>query len=76
MKITIELDVDNFTGDYYKQLSAESKQHLINEVAEILRTTVNNEQKEKITLLLEELKKDNGGDFDPEVLYEILRRDD
>lgn len=76
MKITIELDVDKFTGDNYKQLSPECKQRLIDEVAEILRTTVNNERKEKLKKILLELQNETGGaDFDPEILYDILQNE-
>ncbi len=76
MRITIELDVDNYIGDIYKQLNPESKKRLSDEVSQILKTTVNNERKIKLTKLLKDLKNESGSfDLDAEILHEILRND-
>jgi len=77
MKISIELEVDELTGNNYCELSPDTKQRLIAEISEILKTTVNNERITKLKKLLQELQNDSGGtNFDAEILYEILRTED
>ncbi|MCD6010938.1 MAG: hypothetical protein K0Q79_800 [Flavipsychrobacter sp.] len=77
MKINIEVEVDDLTGSNYQDLSTDCKQRLIAEIGEVLKTTVNNERVTKLKTLLQELQNETGGtDFDPEILYDLLRKED
>lgn len=77
MKINIEVEVDDFTGNNYEDLSSDSKQKLIAAIGAMLKTSVNNERVAKLKKLLQDLQNESGGtDFDPEILYELLRRED
>ena len=77
MIITIELEIDDFTGKNYKDLSPECKQSLIDDVRMMLKNTVNNERKAKLKKILGELQNESGGsDLDPEILYALLRGED
>ncbi len=77
MKINIEVEVDDFTGNNYEDLSSDSKQKLIAAIGAMLKTTVNNERVAKLKKLLQDLQNESGGtDFDPEILYDLLRRED
>jgi hypothetical protein len=74
MKITIEIDVDNFTGNNYEHLNPESKQRITNGVRDMLKDTVSTERKAKLQKLLEELQNESEYNaLDPEVLYELFR---
>ncbi len=77
MKISIELEIDELTWNNYSELGPEKKQQLIEQVSEMLKTTVNNERIAKLKKLVKELQDESGGtNFDAEILYEILRAED
>ena len=77
MKITIEVDVDNVTGNNFEHLTPDSKQRIISGVSMMLKDTVSTERKAKLQKLLEELQNESDyNSLDPEVLYELFREEE
>ena len=77
MKIILEIDVDDTTGIEYEHLAPENKQQFINAVSGMLKKTTINLRANKLKKLLAEIRKNEGAaQFDPEILYAILRNEE
>lgn len=76
MKINIEIEVDEITGDSYRRLSSQGTEYLMKEVRCLLKKTVDEERKLRLRKLLSELKNTSGGkEFDVEILFHLINND-
>ena len=80
MNVILEVEVDEATGNAYALLSADSKNDFILDVTEMMqnRTGYGRAGAARIKKLLDEIRKDAGAEteFNPEILYELLRHED
>jgi len=80
MNVILEVEVDDATGNAYESLGADSKRDFILDVTEMMRnrTGYGRAGAARIKKLLDEIRKDagSGAEFNPEILYELLRHED
>ena len=75
MKILLELDVDDTLAREYEHLAPENKLQFKQAVYQMLEKTTTNLRSKKLKMLLEEIRNGSESrfaDFDPEIIYAIL----
>jgi hypothetical protein len=77
MKIILEIDVDNATGNEFQHFPPESKKKFADEVSGMLQNIAIKSRVIKLRQLFEEIRITSGGaEFDPETLYAIIRNEE
>jgi len=75
--ITITLEVDEITDIAYQNLSPENKQRLNEDIALMVRQTINNVRSVRLKKILDEITKDAScKELNAEILSELLRDED